>query len=123
MISELKSNEEVGSFLQEGKELISDLLSKGPSDENRKGQQKEMLQKGQQLLKTVVASEGGKSLVKKSKTVCKLKNFILKIIINFQVEKAINTPEVRDMIMTSEKIFDEFKTNEKFRELLQSNAR
>ena len=39
------------------------------------------------------------------------------------MEKAINQPEVRGMLMSGGKLFDEIKSNEKLRELLQSNVR
>ncbi len=39
------------------------------------------------------------------------------------MEKAINTTEVKDILATGERFFDEIKANDKFRDLLQSNVK
>jgi hypothetical protein len=73
-------------------------------------------------LKSVAQSEEGKSIVKRGKTVCIVISLSDQLIV-YVVEKAINQPEVRGMLMSGGKLLDEMKTNEKLRELLQSNVR
>ena len=45
------------------------------------------------------------------------------MLIIFLVEQAINKPEVKGILLTGGRLFEEIRSNEKFHELLKNNMR